>query len=162
MILDLKKMDPDVLVHRTKHIGTMQNLISRCKKYEYVNPVYYGIFFGYDNILKILEITGINYEPVQRTPLHVTMFFGKEIFSEECKSISIGRECPVKVVSFCKSEAGVFLNVEVSTISDYYTKGYHITLETYSGYKPADLGKFPIVSTIPIDIETTGIFGPIY
>ncbi len=161
VILQCKKLSPEVLMARSSHNVPINSIIARCKKYVFVDPQYSGIFFSEDTIGGLLNECEIGYEPIQKTPLHVTLFFGRDqINSPTCKSIPIGKQFTVNVVSFCTSKAGKFFKVLIDGFED--RTNLHITLETNEGYKPVEVGRMPSEISFNINKEISGIFGPIY
>lgn len=131
-------------------------------KYTFIDPVYYGIFVNNKMVEDLLE--PYSYVPKQTTPLHITLFYGRDqINSVACRSIPIGTAFKVVVDSFCTSKAGKFLKVSIVGLDDLVSaKNLHITLETSEGFKPVDVGTNPAETTIKIEKEINGIFGPIY
>jgi adenylate kinase family enzyme len=161
VILQCKKLEPEVLLARTTHNVPINSIIAKLKKYQFVDPMYCGIFFRPDQIQDLLPP---NYTPIQKTPLHITLYYGRDqINSVECRSIMIGKEYQVTVHSFCTSKAGKSLKVSVE--GPEFVNGHtnlHITLETHEGFKPVDVGTYQVETTVDINKQVNGVFGPIY
>jgi energy-coupling factor transporter ATP-binding protein EcfA2 len=165
VVFDCKKLAPEVLFARTTHSVPINSIIAKVKKYNFVDPQYYGIFFTEDSVLSLLNNCGIDYEPVQKTPLHITLFFGRDqINSVACKAIPMGQKYTVKVVSFCTGKAGKSLTVSLEGQEWFITKisHLHITLETHEGFKPVNVGTMTAEISVEINKEISGIYGPIY
>ncbi len=135
VVLDFKQFDSNILVSRSVHGVPLTNIISKNKIYKFTKPAYYGIFFNNEIINK--------YSPKQKTPFHITIFH---------KTDYIGKEFTIKVDSICTNKAGRYLSIE----------DLHITLETFDGYKPVDVGKYLPEITTKLELELKGVFGPIY
>lgn len=159
VVLQCKKLEPEVLFARTTHNVPMNSIIARTKKYQFVNPLYSGIFFKKDQIDELLKSYG--YQPKQTSPLHITLFYGRDqINSAECTAIPIGKEYTVNVVSLCTSIAGKFLKVSVEGFENH--ANLHITLETFEYFKPVDVGILPADTFVEINAQINGVFGPIF
>lgn len=154
IILQCKKLDPNLLFSRNIHGVSLEIITKYLKMYEYVSPRYYGIFFRYEDILQILE----GYTPKQKTPLHNTLFYGKdEINSEKCMNVSVGSLHSVHVISLCENNAGIYLR----TTTNIHKNG-HITLESFPGYTPVEINNSPPKNEKYINKKICGIYGPIY
>lgn len=161
VLLECKKFAPDVLLERTTHNVPIQPIIAKLKKYTFRDPIYYGLFITYQTVEDLTN--PFSYIPKQTTPLHVTLFYGRDqINSVVCRSIPIGKRFKIKVDSFCTSRAGKFLKVHIVDHEISTLQNLHITLETSEGFKPVDVGTNPAETSIEIGKEITGVFGPIY
>ena len=160
VVLQCKKLALKDYVARSTHNVTIDSIRARANKYVFTYPIYYGVLFREDVVANLLKECGIDYVPVQRTILHVTMFYGREqVHSLACRSIAVGKEYTVRVDSLCTSKAGKFLKV---SMDDFVRGGLHITLETNQGFKPVDVGLHQADVSVVIGKELGGIFGPIY
>ncbi len=162
VVLDCIKLSPEVLVARSTHNVPIRSIITKLSGYNYTDPIYYGIFFNTNVILKLINEYDNGYVPKQTTPFHITLFYGKnEFILESCKSIDIGKQYAINVISLCTSKAGRFLKVTSEQFENSH-KNLHITLETFDGFKPADVGKYPADKSIDTNKNITGVIGPIY
>jgi hypothetical protein len=158
VVLQCKKLSPETLFARSTHGVPINSLIAKVKKYQFVDPVYCGIFFPKNEIENLL--TQFDYVPKQTTPLHITLYYGRDqVRSVECTSVPVSKEYKIKVHSFCTSKAGKFLKV---SIEDFEGDNLHVTLETFEGFKPVDVGIYPAETSIDINANIRGIYGPIY
>jgi predicted kinase len=150
VFLHLKALDPELLAARSTHNVPAAAIRSKIKAYKLLSPSYYGLFID-RNECKI-------FNPKQRTPLHVTMFFGSDEWLNLGKSFKFGQIMTIKVISYITNKAGRCLCVEIEGFSR--STPLHITLETFSGFKPVDVGTSEPIKTIPANYEFKGIFGP--
>jgi len=149
IFLQFKYIPVEILVSRSQHKIPIQVIRSKLMNYKIVSPVYYGIFIPNEYLLE--------FDPIQTTPLHITLAYGKKEIEE--LTIKTGTKFNVTIKSIIKNVAGRCLLVDV----DYKTtKMLHITLETFKGYKPVDVGKFEPIEITTVSKTIEGIFGPIY
>jgi len=169
VIMNCKKFPPEIHAARSIHAVPFNSIVAKHKKYMYVEPVYYGIFFTESTMQKLLADFQLaekeqDYKLVQKTVFHVTLFFGKEQFESNQSQIStIGTKYSVKIISFCTNAAGKYIKVQVNEFENIL--GLHITLETNQGFKPVDVGIMQPDSEVHVHDkmeEIVGIFGPIY
>lgn len=114
-----------------------------------IKPSYYGIFFDKDALSQ--------FNIIQTKPLHITCSF--------ISKGTIGNEYSVDVLHENRNQAGRCLVVDLCDFP-YYDSFMipHITIETYKGFFPIDVGK-NITSgknTSTLKKNITGVYGPIY
>ena len=115
------------------------------QNYKLVFPNYHGLFINYNLTL---------FKPVQKTPLHVTLFFGPNK-----SGYFPGQQVQIKIIDYVENKAGRCLKVDdVSGKS-----GLHITLETFEGYKPVNVGTEPTLHSALINHTIIpSIFSPMF
>lgn len=169
VLLESKKMDPDALLSRTIHDIPKPRLVSMASKYKFASPQYYGVFFKPGTFNAIFE--ELKYVPKQKTPLHVTIYFGDAIGAIDAIGADIGEEICVNIVSFRRNKIGACFVVNIDKFANSHNdRILHITLETNEGYKPKDTGRGLLDegdgdgSCINYEINRSvqGIYGPIY
>ena len=140
------EIDCESALARSQHITKLSKLVQMKKKLKPVDvkPVYYGVFLKREDVPNA----------VQQTPLHVTCALKQKVDT-------FGETVNLKVIGLSLNKAGRCYVVE--KIAQYQLGRIpHITLETFDGYKPVDVGlNIDMENIIPMEFTLKGIFGPI-
>lgn len=157
IILNMPIMKADQLLQSSTHISDMKvisSMITRFNKHT-PKPAYYGVFLNQESLISFEK-----FKIVQTTPLHSTCSMSNEYNN------SFGRKVMLHLKKYCINKAGRCFRGECSPEDKYLweksVENIHITLETFKGYKPVDVGTFPYFESSEIDIIVYGIYGPIF
>ena len=161
----MTSLNLDDYLSRSKHISDPSILNKQIKKYKSKKsppPSYYGIFVDYlKNNVDFKKLVN----PKQNTPLHITCAL--HLKNNKIDTSYFGMQCELNIIGLNNNKAGrcalVELNEEIKNI--YCSESIpHITLETYNGFKPVDVGKnISSGETTPLSkFSISGIYGPIY
>jgi hypothetical protein len=158
LILSFPVLDINTHIKLSKHITNVSILDKQIKRYKSVKitPNYYGIFVDNYDIQE--------FNPFQKMPLHITCYFYSK---HNIPSLLFGKLCIITVTQVNINQSGrcLLVTLEDNDYSLLYKSEMksHITLETFDGNKPVDVGKYIRFGTnFPIHKIINGIYGPIY
>ncbi len=127
-------------------------------------PSYFGLF-PTKSSLKIIKdnLQSINTFPIitQKTPLHITILFNgnRKILFDKISDLNLNKISTIKVLGLYKNKAGYGLKIENDKEILFQR---HITLCTYDGYKPVDVGILEHTEFIPNEYFIDCIYVPYF
>lgn len=153
IILNYPLQNVGYYLQYSQHVSNSITIDKQIKKYKKttIKPCYYGLFINKEQLPE--------FNIIQKTPLHVTCSMNN------CDINCYGKNYPIQIKYINNNNAGRCLVVELLENPCYDSLSIpHITLETYKGFKPVDVGK-NINNGENIEIKNKiiyGIYGPIY